>query len=152
MISGSVCVCVCACSLPIGRYADLSVQVYAVTGLVNGTWPAWGEWGNKRPKYNPCSFPSLSFVCVHHFLPHLICFFLPPGLCLGLFQARVILTFSPVVFIVKRPTVFSRLTLHSPFAPLSLTPAHMWLLLLSWPPVLIPRHESTCCAPHATLW
>lgn len=49
-----------------------------------------------------------------------------------------IVTSSAIVSILKCPTAFSCLTLHSPFAPLSLTPAHTWLLLFSWPPVLIP--------------
>lgn len=31
---------VCACNLPIGCYADVLGQVYAVTELVNETWHA----------------------------------------------------------------------------------------------------------------
>lgn len=66
------CVCVkhvCACSLPIGSYAGVLGQVYAVTELLNETWCAWGERWIKELTAALVPSPKSTLHCVHHFLP-----------------------------------------------------------------------------------
>lgn len=139
---------VCACSLPIGRYVNVLVQVYAVTELVNETWLAWGERGMKELSAAlvpspPCACVDSFFFRVHHFLPHHISFSPPRIMFSNLTFLTLGLNF--ICFLQEMPNhfvIFFFLKSSCPPPQCINLPCAPLLRSLVNPPVLIPWHET----------
>lgn len=132
--------------------ADVLGQVYAVTARVNETWLARGQQEIKELKCSPCSLSSLELALTLSSVSITFCLtsslFSPPGFLLLLFFLHLfwLINFFGVSF--KMCSHFFTSLLSS-----SVLQFHCFFFLFGHATCRdsLNLHESTCCAPHATL-